>query len=173
MAGDARPKKRWIWISVAVMVLGVVAAIVVGALGIFRVGDTVDRFERVNRGTGSVEIDSTDSLVIYGEEGERFPSITIIDPSGDEVRTRIYVGSLTYSFGGRSGQAALTFRPSETGTYAVQTNIDVAIGPSIAGSIVGAIALPFAIAGISVLVGLVMLVVVLVRRSRSGARRVT
>lgn len=167
---DLRPKRRWLWISGAVAVLGVVAAVVVGVLGIVGISNSVDDFERVQRGSGSIRIDDPGEYVVYAEGDTSSVSLTITDPDGQPIETSRYQNEITYEFGGRSGTAALTFEARATGTYAVQTDADIAVGPSIADRLIFAIVLPLAIGGLFVTLGLVMMIVVLVRRSKSKQR---
>jgi len=167
---DLRPKRRWLWISGAVAVLGVVIAVVVGVLGVVGISNSVDDFERVRQGSGSIRVVDPGEYVVYDEGGTGSVSLTITDPDGRPVPTSRYQNEITYEFGGRSGTAALTFEARATGTHTVQTDTDIAVGPSIASRLIFAIVLPFAIGGVSVTVGLVMLIVTLVRRSKSKQR---
>ena len=152
------------------MLLGIGAAAVVAVLGFVGIANSVDDFERVQRGSGSIQIDDPGDYVVYNEEGTRSIAVTITDPDGEAVTTSRYMNEITYDFGGRSGTAAITFDARSTGAYTVQTDTDVAVGSSIASSLVRTIVFPFVIGGISVTSGIVMLVVNLVRRSKSKQR---
>src|SRR6056297_3356261 len=77
---DIGPKKRWIWVSVALFVFGVAAAVAIGILGIVGISDQIDDFERVPRGSGIIEIDEEREFVVYSEEGTGFARVTIVDP---------------------------------------------------------------------------------------------
>jgi len=168
--GEVRPKLRWVWLSVAVTVVGCAAAVAVGVLGFVGIANSVDDFERVQRGSGDIQIVDPGEYVVYSEERTRSIGLTVTSPDGEPVTTNRYLNEITYDFGGRSGTAALTFEARSAGTYTVQTDTDVAVGPSIASSLVRTIVFPFVIGGLSVVVGLVMLAVTLVRRSKSKQR---
>ena len=167
---EIRPRKRWLWVSGAVVVLGVVAAVLVAVLGFAGIADRVDDFDRVERGTGSIQIDDPGEYVVYSEEGTASVRLAIIGPDGEPVPTSRYTNELTYDFGGRSGVAAITFDAPSAGIYAVQTDTDIAVGSSIASALIRTILFPFVIGGLSVTVGIVMAIVVLVRRSTSKQR---
>jgi hypothetical protein len=124
----------------------------------------------VTPGTDTVQIDSTGDYVIYTEDPYFFGSVQIIDPDGGPVPTSPYRSDLNYDFDGRSGRAAATFDADATGDYTVTTDTDVAIGPSIAGDLIRTILVPFLIGGVSFLVGLIVIIVTAVRRSRSKKR---
>lgn len=87
------------------------------------------------------------------------------------------MSSLTYSINDQEGSAQATVTPAHPGAYVVRTNSDlpraganVALGPSIAGQLLRGILGTFAIGGLLVGSGVILLVVTGVRRSR--ARRV-
>ncbi len=154
------------------MLLGIVGAFAIGVVGFFGIASTVDDFARVSPGTATVQIDSAGDYVVYSEDPNFFGSVEITDPDGERVSTSRYSTDLTYDFSGRSGTAAATFAAESTGEYTVTTNVDVAIGPSIATELIRTILVPFLIGGLSFLVGLIVIIVTAVRRSRSKQRAI-
>lgn len=170
---DIRPKARWFWIGGAIMLLGVVASIVFGVLGFVGIANTVDDFARVSEGSDTVRIDSTGEYVIYSENGSFFASVDVVSPDGDPVETDRYLTELTYEYNGRTGRAVSTFEATDTGRYTITTDSDVAIGKSVAGDLIRAILIPFLIAGLGFLLGLIVIIVTAVRRSGSKKRLAT
>lgn len=167
---DIRPKARWFWVGGGIMLLGVIAAILFGVLGFVGIANKVDDFARVSPGTDTVRIDSTGEYVIYAENGSRFASVEILSPDGEPVATSRYLTGLEYDFNGQSGQAVSTFDADDTGRYTFTTDTDIAVGGSIAGDLVRTILIPFLVAGIGLLLGLVVIIVTAVKRSGSKKR---
>ena len=167
---DIRPKARWFWIGGGIMVLGIVGAIAFGILSFIGISNKVDDFARVSPGSDTVRIDSTGEYVIYAEDGSFFASVEVISPDGEPVPTSRYLTGLEYNFNGRSGQAVATFDADDTGRYTVFTDTDVAIGTSIAGDLLRTILIPFAIVGLAILIGLIVIIVTAVKRSGSKKR---
>lgn len=177
--GKLRPSVAGYWISGALVIAGIVGAIVWFVLGFTGLSDTIDNFERVPAdGGGTVSLDGGRDYVIYVEDGDTFGSgvrVGVLDPDGAEIEIARYRTELTYDFDGRSGRASFTFRSDEEGAYTVladgPSDVEVAVGPSVAGDLVRAIAIPFVIGGVGLLLGLVLLIVTLVRRSGAKKRR--
>lgn len=178
-----RPRAVWYWVGVLLILAGVGGAVAWFVLGFVSLDDTVDDFGRVAypRG-GSVSLDEPGEYVIYAEASGVAPvrpsGITVTGPDGDPVTTDVYSGSITYDFGGRSGIAVSTFSADQSGEYVVEASSTLptaadalAVGPSIAGDLLAAILGGFAIGAIGVLVGVVVLIVTGVRRSRARRDR--
>lgn len=151
------------------MLLGIVGAFALGVVGVFGIASTVDDFARASAGSDTVQIDSVGDYVVYSE-GPDIGSVDIVGPDGEPVSTSRYSTDLTYDFDGRSGTAVATFTAEDAGEYTIRADADVAIGPSIADDLIRAILVPLLIGGISFLVGLVVIVVTAVKRSRSKQR---
>jgi hypothetical protein len=177
-----RPRALWYWIGGLVIVASAVGAVAWVISGVLGVDDTVKDFERVPfAGGGTVTLDSSGEYVIYLEPDTAVSSaavFTLTDPDGDEVDVDVYSTELTYDFGGRSGTAVATFSADQPGDYMLESDsgdsvsIDsYAVGSSIAGDLVSAIAGGFAIGGLGLLVGSVILIVTLARRSRAKRDR--
>lgn len=167
---EVRPKARWFWIGGGIIALGVVAAIATFVLGFAGIANTVDDFERVTPDGGGASIDSAGEYVIYNEGLGSFADVIITSPDGEAIPLSFYSGGLTYGFGGRSGNALYTFDAPGAGVYRVETNANIAIGKSIAGDLVRTIVLPFAIGGLTFVLGLIVIIVTAVRRSGSKKR---
>lgn len=164
------PSTLGYWISGGVVVLGIVGAIAFFVIGLSGISDTVGGFERVDSGTGTIDIESTGGYVIYTEDQSSAPEIEVISPDGEPVSTRSYTGNLEYSVDERSGLAVQTFDADDTGEYTITTDADLAIGESVGDDLVRTIALPFAIAAIGALIGLVVLITTVIRRSNAKNR---
>jgi hypothetical protein len=177
--GKLRPGVAGYWLAGALVITGVAGAIIWFVLGFIGLSDTIDDFQRVPAdGGGIVTLDADRDYVIYIEEDNRFGSgvrVGLIDPNGAEVDIDRYRTELTYDFGGRAGRAAFTFRSGESGDYNLladgPTDVELAVGSSVAGDLVLAITVPFVIGGVGLLLGLLLLIVTLVRRSGAKKRR--
>lgn len=173
-----RPGVAGYWIGGGLVLVGIVGALVWFVLGLVGISNTVDDFERVPAdGGGMVTLADDTGYVIYLEDRSGAAvRVALTDPSGDEIDIRTYVSDLDYDFGGRAGTALFTFRSNEAGDYdltseSTSLRADVAVGPSLAGDLVRAIAIPFAIGGVGLLAGVILLIVTLVRRSADKKRR--
>jgi len=85
-----------------------------------------------------------------------------------------YNSSLTYSIGGHSGIAQATVTPPRAGRYVVSAattqepsaGLEVALGESIGGRIVRAILGAFAVGGLLLVAGIILIVMTAVKRRR-------
>jgi hypothetical protein len=173
-----RPGVAGYWIGGALVLAGIVGAIVWFVVGLIGLSNSVDDFERVPAdGGGTVTLDADTSSVIYLEDRSGAAvRLELTDPAGDPVDVRTYGSEFTYDFGGRSGTALFTFRSTEAGEYALasessSSSATLAVGPSLASDLVWTIAMPFVIGGIGLLAGVILLIVTLVRRSGDKKRR--
>ncbi len=182
---SARPLKPGVagyWIGGALILVGIAGAVVWLVVGLMGISNAVDDFERVPAdGGGTIVLDADRPYVIYVEDGStsRFATdvrLAVIDPSGGEVDLRRYGSDFNYDFGGRSGAAFFTFRSDEAGDYTVvsessSSRATVAVGRSLAASLVWTIVTPFVIGGVGLLLGIILVVVTLARRSADKRRR--
>ena len=149
--------------------------------GLYLLVERVDSFQRVALpGQGEVNLDHSGGYVIYYEgpgaaDGNVPPftvNVTPRSPSAAVQGLEAYGGSLTYSFGSREGRAVLTLEVASPGTFLIEApdapampgGSSLAIGPSVAGSIVG-IVLPATVLMV-VAVGGAIAVAILRRRRR-------
>ena len=167
------------WIGGGLIAAGVVGAVLWLVLSLMNLDNEVDDFQRVPvPGERTVQLEAR-KYVIYFEgpnADEAVPQFEIaITDTGTERPLAIasYDGSLTYSFG-EEGSAQATVTPPRAGAYAVRTagadgtsDAQVAFGRSIAGSILRSILGMFAIGGVLLGAGVVLLVVTIVRRRRA------
>lgn len=177
-----KPGVAGYWVGGALVLFGIVGAIVWFVVGLIGISNTVDDFQRVPAdGGGTVTLDGDTSYVIYVEDRStsRFATdvrLALTDPGGDQVDLRTYESEFDYDFSGRSGTAFFTFRSDEAGTYAIVSEsasqrATLAVGSSLAGDLVWTIAMPFVIGGLGFLVGIILIIVTLVRRSGDKKRR--
>jgi hypothetical protein len=140
----------------------------------------IEKFTRVDIADGSktVQFERTGDYVGYYEtptdaSPRAFVRMQITDSSGTPITLHLYGSNthLTYTQGGRHGEALFTFTISKSGRYLVQVRSadaapgsDVALGESIAhGLVAGVLTL---IPGVLlVIAAIVLLIVGLVRRS--------
>lgn len=168
------PAVIWIVFSIVATVLLVNA--------ISRQDDIIDDFVRVDDGEEAtvtleegghtiwLERPGVDDELLYGSELD----VEITAPDGSTVSTDIYDTEATYSQGGRDGTAALTFDARVDGEYTIAPTVNdfrggtIAIGTENPISALGiGFALFFGIGTIGFLIALVILIVLLVKRSRS------
>ena len=181
--GPLRPRTYWFWIGGLTIAAAVAVAVFWFVSGILGLIDAVDDLERVpfDRG-GTVVLDEAGGYVVYAEgdfvsvqPGLR---ILVVGPDGQSVRTAAYGGSLTYNFGGHNGTAVATFNAPAPGAYEVAIAEigsgfaeELAVGPSFAGDLVRTLVGGFVIGGVGVLLGVAIIVVTAVRRSRARRGR--
>ena len=171
------------WIGGGLIVAGVLGAVLWFVSSLVSLGDDVDDFQRVPvPGEATMQLDTRKYIVYYEGLGadEVVPpfELEILDPrTGAPLAIAPYGGSLTYSISGHEGSALGTVTPARAGAYLVRTvtgrptsGASLALGRSLAGAILWGILGTFAIGGLLVGSGVILLVVTGVRRSR--ARRV-
>jgi hypothetical protein len=149
--------------------------------GLYLVAERVDSFQRVALpGEGEVSLDHSGGYVIYyegpGAGAGNIPDFTVnVTPRSASAAVQglePYESGLTYSFGSREGRAVLTLDVASPGTFLIEApdapampgGSSLAIGPSVAGSIVG-IVLPATVLMV-VAVGGAIAVAILRRRRR-------
>jgi hypothetical protein len=176
---QVRPPLWWFGVAGGLAVFGIIAAIALWVLGVARMTDRVDDFARIDvPGTATVGIDEAGGYSIYHEyfgAGDDFfssrPSVTVTDPSGDEVVLRPYGTDVSYDFGGHEGVGIYTFEAEQPGDYEVTADGEstsvVAVGRGIGRGIVSAVVGGFVVGGIGVVGGGIIAIVTGVRRSRS------
>jgi len=176
------PSKAGYWVGAAVVVVGVVGAILWGVLGFLSFGEAVDGFQRVPaNGRSEVTFTRTGGYVIYYEGpgadvGDIPAGEASLTPDGSDepVSLETYASSLSYSYGDHAGQAVLTFDIEQPGTYVLDSTSDgdgdLAVGRSIGGKLVSTVVGAFALGGLGVVVGAIVLIVTFVRRRNARPR---
>jgi hypothetical protein len=177
--GEVRPSGWWFVVAGGLALAGIVGAVVLWVTGVVRMTDKIDEFTRIDvPGTGEVSIDDPGGYSIYHEylgaaddSFQSMPSVTVTDPSGNEVDLRAYSSSVTYDFSGHEGEGVYSFDADQSGTYQVETTGDststIAVGPGIGRGLVSYIVGGFVVGAIGVIGGIVVAVMIGVRRGRS------
>lgn len=185
-----KPQGRVALVLGAVLLVGgIVLGIVLVVTGVLNVANAVEDYQRVPvPGGGSVELTETGTYHLYFEGPSSLvndlsfnpPQLAIFGPGGAQLAISVSAATSTYDFGERHGRSIGTFRADEPGTYRIRTiSLDgegdfdfertgeIAVtrdSPfrSIALVLVGVFG-----GGAMVLVGIILLIVGGVRRSRS------
>jgi hypothetical protein len=183
-----QPSSAGYWIGGGILVVGCGIAIVWFVVVIVGVVNAPDDFERVAvPGTDVLTLDDGDWTIYYESPymlGWDYspPDVTVTGPSGRDVSVGYPESDFTYDVNGRSGQSLYEFNASTPGAYTIVTETvgepgsrsgdQIAIGrPVFGGAQVGGILGSLALGAASFIVGLVVLIVTIVRRSR--AKRVS
>ncbi|MEA2829125.1 MAG: hypothetical protein QOG43_3564 [Actinomycetota bacterium] len=174
------PSKRGYWLGGAIIVVAGIVAIAWFGLGFSRFSDRIDNFQRVStNGSGEVTFDKAGGYVIYfeapGASDGDIPSgqaqLTPVD-GGDPVPLESYDADFTYDIGGHSGVAVLTADIQAPGSYTLESEAEgegeLAVGKSVAGTLVSSVVGAMALGGLGFVTGVVVLIVTAVRRR--GAR---
>ncbi|MBF6193476.1 hypothetical protein [Nocardia implantans] len=178
------PSGRWFALGGVLIGVGIIGGIILGAFGFLQTSGRIDDFQRVKvPGSGVVNLAESGGYTVYLEysgASSRGPSGTVnlrvLDPEGKHAELRKYDATVTYSFGSHEGRAGFSFDAAKPGAYRVTTagssEVTVAIGQglgsSFVGTLLGALALGFG----GVVLGVLVIVVVAVKRSanrREGA----
>lgn len=182
-----------IWIGIILMLIGLVGGIALVVGGATQVADLAKDLERVPLRGGTVQIDETGEQTIYAERpapgsGASFSTgsyvdrpdliITVTDPSGQRVEvTGTIYGSETYTNNGREGVEVGSFYASQTGTYEISAAAEnpgnfttLAVGQVIDFAGIGMIVAGVIGGGFFVVLGLILLIVFAVKRSRARKR---
>ena len=171
------------WIGGGLIVLGVVGAVLWFVTSLTSLSNAVDDFQRAPlTGETTMQFEAR-KYVVYFETptAEEFVppfDLEIADAqTGTPLALKDYGGSLTYSINDQEGSAQATVTPARAGAYVVRTNSDlprvgssVALGPSIARQLLRGILGTFAIGGLLVGSGGILIAVTAVRRSRLARR---
>lgn len=168
------------WIGGGLAVVGVVGAILWFVTSLMSLSDDVNDFQRGPLpGETTMQLEPRKYVVYYeGPSAEESVPPFEIEVAGAQTGAPLvlegYGGSLTYSFDNHEGSAQATVTPARAGAYVVRTNSEVqvtganvALGPSIAGSLLRGILGTFAIGGLLVLSGGTLIAITGLRRSRA------
>jgi hypothetical protein len=171
-----RPSKAWYWTAAAIVLLGVSAGVAWGALATLRAHERAQDLPRTAI-PGRLEVSAvggTSTLIFFEGEGKPSPedlSLTVTGPDGSPVTVRPYDLRMEYEIARWTGTPVASFSASSTGTYSVAAQKSSGAGDISAGdnfvraqalNIVGAVAL----IGASITLGLVIVAVIIVKRSQ-------
>ena len=168
------PARRWYWLSLVVFLAGL------GWIGggLYRLSDQIDSLQRVSiPGEGKVTLDRGDYVIYYegpGAAAGNVPAITVnvtpLSPSAAAEHLEVYAGSVTYSWGSHEGRAVFTFEVAGPGSFLIEapdgampTGSSLAVGSSIARSIIGTV-LPALVLMVVAIGGAIALAIVRRRR---------
>ncbi|WP_280373951.1 hypothetical protein [Nocardia wallacei] len=176
------PSGRWYALGALLVVAGIAGAVVVALVGFVRMSDRVDGFQRVPvPGSADVQITETGGYTVYFEYPNASSrvfqgnvNVRLLGPDGTSVPLEDYSSALTYGLGGHEGRAGFSFDAARPGTYHLVTQGDsgvtAAIGRGIGGSLASTILLALGIGAAGVVLGLVVFIVVAVKRGAAKRR---
>jgi hypothetical protein len=158
-------------------------------------GDRIDGFDRVEvPGTMEVELRGTGGYSIYHEYEGAFdeeqpfgedldprdlllvptPTVTVTDPSGDEVSLAGYETKVSYDADTHEGIGLYTFRVDNPGTYEVEASGDtaptgsvIAVGRGVSTGVITGVITGLLLGFVGVVAGVVIAIVLMVRRGRN------
>ncbi len=185
-----------IWIGVVMILVGIVLGIVLVVVGAKSLISGFDDLQRVPiQGGGVVRIEESGTQTIYAERpstqgGSSFSTNTfsgfgpdvavqVVGPDGVEVNVSTGGSSETYTYDGREGVSIGSFFASSAGEYRIVTRGEdsgtgryttIAVGHGLELSGIGAILGGVFGGGLVVLIGIIVVIVFAVRRSRSKKR---
>lgn len=176
------------WIGGAILLFGCGAAIVWFVIVIVGLVNAPEDFDRV-RVPGSIVLTLDDGdWMLYqefpGADAGRYqtpPSVFVTGPSGRDVSLRTVTNDYSYSTGSFDGVGLYEFTAATAGAYTIETSTvgeptgsgsqTVAVGrPLFDTAQIGGILGSLALGAVSFIVGLVILIVTIVRRSRVRRR---
>lgn len=180
--GHPPPVRRGKGLTIAGVILlvlavaGVVLSIVLGARSVL---GSIEGFSRVPAATGGeVTITEPGTIAVYLEPAGVLPggqAVTVTGPDGDTLAFAAPGGDVRYDFNGRSGVLLGTFEAATAGSYTLAGDPGAGSAQFAAGALVtgGILTLVLGIVGSAVmgLVGLILLIVGLVKLSRSRPPR--
>lgn len=181
-AGTHKPRGKALIISGSVLVGVAVIAGIIAIVALVGIVTKPGGYHRVAAGDQrTVHLDAGKWVVYYESAAEHesstlgraaAPPVRITGPDGQRVNLGYYLTDTTYDIGDRHGVAIYTFSTDHGGDYTVEVGSSstpgsgVAIGHSLLSGVVGW-ALLIVAAGLLFVLGLVLLIVGLVIRSRS------
>ena len=181
--GKVKPSGWWFALAGLIPVAGIIVAVIIFAMGMVAYVDRIEDFERVEvPGSETITLREGDYSVYQEYAGAAddgsgtygAASVSISGPSGEEVDLDPYDSRVTYSASDDEGIAMSSFRADTSGEYTVSTegptSMTIAIGPGLGRGIVSTVVGALAVAGLSVLAGVVIAVVVGIRRSQNRSR---
>ena len=165
------------WIALAILVVGVVSAVVWGIESVAEVADRADRFPHA-AAPGEVVVQVTeagDQMVYFSgapDASHTALGLEVVGPDGSSLPLTPYERSLDVDIAGRAGRAVATFSADAPGTYTVKSDPiagyggTVAVGENVVKQLLPDALGSLALAWVSVLVAVAVASVTLVLRSR-------
>lgn len=184
-----RPSAAGYWIAGVVIAIGAVVAVVWFIAGISDLFGAVDDYPRFRvPGSISAPLDAGDYKVFAEYPGAsngidgvfRVGDVTVVDENGSQIRVSSSITEQTYSWNGHEGRSIAEFTAPRTGDYTISaaepasrsglSNVTVAVGKGIEASSVLSLIAAAGLGGLSLLIGIVLIVVTAVRRGRARRR---
>ena len=174
-----RPSRAWYWVAAAIVLLGVAAGIAWGTLATLRAHEQAQDLPRTGL-PGRLEVRATagdSTLVFFEGEGKPSPEdlgLTVTGPDGSQVPVRPYDVRMEYEIAGWTGTPVASFSAPSTGTYSIAAQKssragDISVGDNFLRAQVVDIVGALALIGASITLGLVIVVVIILRRSQLSA----
>ncbi|WP_157762351.1 hypothetical protein [Nocardia yamanashiensis] len=182
---QVRPSLWWVGAGVAVILAGIIGAMVVAFTGLTGMDDRVVSFQRVPvPGVGDLHLAAGRDYTGYYEytgASESNPLqqavVTLTDPIGKPVELHTYETNLSYQVNSHEGRATFTFHADKDGTYRLTTigsdRVTVAVGSGIGSSLAWSVLMPFAFVAGGLILGLAIVVTVVALRDRDRKRAAT
>ena len=175
------------WIGGGILVVGCGIAVIWFIVAIVGLVNAPDDFERIRvPGSEVVTLGNGDWIIYYESDSSRSyannpPSVDVTGPNGRAINVQYSSDKSSYSVGSNDGQALYEFHVVSPGEYTIEASTvgeparrsgdQIAIGrPLFDGGRVAGILGPIALGAVSFLIGLIVLIITIVRRSRSRRR---
>jgi hypothetical protein len=186
-ADQKRVSPAGYWIGGGILAVGCGIAIVWFVVTIVGLVDAPNDFERIAvPGSEVVTLAEGDWTIYYESASNRdwsygVPSVDVTGPNGRSISPQYSSNTYTYDVGGNHGEALYEFHASTPGAYTIETSTvgepglrsgdQIAVGrPLFDGGRIAGIVGSLALGAVSFLIGLVVLIVTIVRRSRARRR---
>jgi len=169
-----RSSRSWVWPGIGVAAIGLIAGLVMGITSYVNSQQQIDTFARLSvPGSATVQVDEPGKQVVYYEGdltvGLGDLVVDITDAAGATVAIAPYGSELIYETTDLTlGRAIATFDAAQVGAYEIEVSgIDtgqVRVGESYARLALPGVLAGLAIAGLSLVAGLVLWLVSALRR---------
>lgn len=178
-----KPNGWWYVVAAGLAIGGIVIAVVIGVRAAVTYSDRIDGFERVDvPGVDTVLLESGGHTIYheYAGAGDEFGfspsvSVSVAAPDGSAVELDDYTGSFTYGTTDHEGEALFTFDAEEPGDYTVrvegESGSEIAVGRGLASGLFAGIAGALVAGFGGVVAGIIIAIVVAVKRSGARTRR--
>jgi hypothetical protein len=181
MPAKLRPGRLWYLVSLVIFAAGI-AWLIVGFTSVVSQINSMARVQLPNGGT--VSLSHSGSYLVYyegpGSQGGTLPSFNVqVAPASAVASLTPYRTNVTYNFSSHSGRAVLTLNVRHPGSFrvtasdvpAVADGSDLAIGANLGRGIVGTVVPSVLLMVVSVIGGLLVFIIRLVRKSNMRQRQ--